>query len=179
MNLLKQFFLPLIGLCLVVACAMNRESVQTYAPELAPRYEAAEQQRDALGAELEAAKADVEAAKLTPETSDDEAADARVQALVPQIEALEAEFRDLELAFNRRQTEPFLGPLDAFVPGAKELIGLGLLPLLGKRSRKHYLNAAKRIPKGQLLVALGDVLKAFGLQHSSPESAAAAEVKKT
>lgn len=175
MNPLKQLLLPLLLLALVVACAMNRDSVRTHAPELLPQYEAAEAKEAELKAELETAKAELEAAQATEDTSDDQAAEARIRELAPKLEDLERQFLDLEQAFNRRQVEPFLGPLDPFIPGGKELITLGLLPLLGRRGRKHYGNALRNVPRGQLLTALGDIIKAFGLQHSTPQSAQAAE----
>ena len=157
------------------ACAsMDKESVRSQAPELLPQYEAAEAREAQLKSEMEAAQAALAAAQATEDPADDLAAEAQVRELAPKVEDLERQFQELELAFNRRQAEPFLGPLDAFIPGTKEMILFGLIPMLGKRGRKHYANVIRNTSRGQLLTALGDVIKAYGIQHSTPASAAAA-----
>lgn len=177
-TILTQTILPLLLIAGLFACAaMNRENVGSQAPELLPAFEQAQKDEAALKAEVADAAAAIEAAKLTEDPADDEAAEARARELAPKLEALESQLRQLEVAFNQRQAEPFLGPLDAFIPGGKELITLGLIPLLGARGRRHYANTIRNASKGQVLTALGDILKAYGLQHSTPESAKAAASK--
>lgn len=97
-----------------------------------------------------------QAAALTPDRADDA--------------AVEAQFAELEARVLQRNASPFA----SLLPGVGPVL-VGLVPLLGKRGRKHYGNAIKRLSRGQVMVAAGDVLKAMGAQHSSPESEAASQ----
>jgi hypothetical protein len=102
------------------------------------------------------AVADLEKAKQTPEPEDD----------------LEAEAALLEI--ERRATARRLEPITGALPYGIGALIQAAIPLLGSRGRRHYLNAVKSVSRGQLAVAAGDVLKAWGVSHSSPQSAAAA-----
>lgn len=81
-------------------------------------------------------------------------------------------FAELEAKVLQRRAQP----LNLLYPGLASMV-TAMVPLLGKRGRKHYKSAVKSVSKGQLLVAAGDVMKALGAQHSSPESEAAATPK--
>jgi hypothetical protein len=82
----------------------------------------------------------------------------------------EAVLAEIEGRVLRRQAEPFAGLLPYGLGGALT----SLVPLLGRRGRRHYGAAVKSLSRGRVLTAAGDVLKAMGAQHSSPASEAAA-----
>lgn len=104
------------------------------------------------------AVAQAEAAALTSDPADDAVAEARLVAL--------------EQAVIERNASPWA----SLLPGGIGVAAVSVLKVLGsRRVRRHYAGALKSISRGQVLVALGDVLKAEGASHSSPESAAAAD----
>lgn len=110
-----------------------------------------------LREEYDAAVKAAEDAALTPDPADDAAAEARLVAL--------------EQAVIERSASPWA----QLLPGGLGVAAISLLKVAGsRRVRRHYASAVKSISKGQVLTALGDVLKAEGASHSSPESAAAA-----
>lgn len=86
----------------------------------------------------------------------------------------EAELTRLEGQVLQRNAAPLAGLLPYGLGSALT----ALVPLLGRRGRKHYGNALKSISRGKVMNAAGDVLKAMGAAHSSPESAAAASQPK-
>jgi len=106
----------------------------------------------------EAAQQELEEAQKTPSPLDDQEAEAKLAAIESEI--------------LRHRALPFTDLLEPLGLGA---LAQALVPLLGKRGRKHYTNSVKSLSRGQLAVAAGDVLKAWGVSHSSPESAAAAD----
>lgn len=174
----RNFFTALVltafSLLLAASCALTRGSVEANRPDLLPQYDSMVVEEKGLKAELESARDALEAAAATEDPADDEEAAAAVDRIAGSMESLEGRFAVLEEAVNRRQAEMVGGPLNTLVPGAGTLL-LAAVPLLGRRGRKHYANALRSATKGQLLTAVGDVLRAMGARHSSPESASAAE----
>jgi len=80
--------------------------------------------------------------------------------------AVEAAWADLESRIAKRQASPFAALLPYGLGGlALELVGA----LGSKRKRKLYGSAIKNISSGQVAAAAGDALKAWGVQHSSPQ----------
>lgn len=93
-----------------------------------------------------------QAAALTPEVEDDLAA--------------EADWGEFESRMAKEQAAPFAGLL----PYGLGAIGLELVGVFAsRRKRKLYAEAIKNISKGQVAASVGDALKAWGAQHSSPQ----------
>jgi len=81
--------------------------------------------------------------------------------------AVEAEWERFESEVAKRQAGPFAGLL----PYGLGAVALEVVGALGsRRKRKLYGSALKNIGSGQVAAAAGDALKAWGVQHSSPQS---------
>lgn len=93
-----------------------------------------------------------QAAAATPEIGDDQ--------------AVEEAWADLEARIAKRQA----GPFAALLPYGLGAIALELVGVAGsRRKRKLYGSAIKSISSGQVAAAAGEALKAWGVQHSSPQ----------
>lgn len=104
-----------------------------------------------------------------------------------EVERLRAELANFEAEVIRRRGGPILAMLSTTFPPLLPLAPFAgaLLPLLGRRGRKHYWNAVKNVSpfvKGEdgstemsPVLAAMSILKGLGIKHSSPESEIAAE----
>lgn len=146
---MKQFLIALLGYALVLGAA----SFWLFGCSVT-RAQVPPDLRELYDAKVAA----LVAAQETPEPEDDEAA--------------EAELRELEEVVIERNT----GPLARLLPGGLAVIALEAAKVAGSsRVRRHYGNAVRNVARGQVWVAIGDVMRGLGAAHSSPASAAASQ----
>jgi len=148
MNRFRHFIPPTFGMillayALVLGMAMMVFSSCALSRESAPPDLLPEWDR------LELAE---QAAQATPDPADDQ--------------AVEEQFAELESRISKRQAQPFADLL----PYGLGALALEVVGAVGsRRKRKLYGSAIKSISSGQLAQAAGDALKAWGVQHSSPQ----------
>ena len=165
MNLPARLATVLV-LLLAPACSTGRDAVAVGSPQDLPTYDALTADVAQLTAELPALEQAAQDAKLTPSPADDAPAQAALSRHLSTLERAEAALAELEAQGIRNQGAPF-----------KDLLpyGLGALALeagvalFSKRKRTLYVKAVKSLSKGQLSTMAGDVLKAYGAAHSSPQ----------
>ncbi len=139
---LARYAMIVVGYGLALALAMSIVSCASDRASLPP---AARAEWD----RLEAAQA---AAEATPDPADD-------------LE-VEAEWAEFESRMAKEQASPFM----ALLPYGLGGIGLELVGIFAsRRKRKLYSTALKNIGSGQIAAAVGDGLKAWGVQHSTPQ----------
>lgn len=109
-----------------------------------------------------------------------EMADARASGDPVAIAAAEAKMDEFEARVLRERGGPIVGSVAAIAPALAPWSPLAmlLLPLLGKRGRKHGAAATKALVKGRLPTFLADVAKMSGAAHSSEDTKAVAEGNK-
>jgi hypothetical protein len=130
---------------------------------------------DHLEQEEQSAQSGVREAELraqeaveSPDPADDLPAAEQLAQANQALNSVEARFADLERRILERRGLKIAGPLNALYPGIGALV-MAAVPLVGKRGRKLYGSALRNTSKGQLMVAAGDILKALGASHSSPQ----------
>ncbi len=153
----------------IVACASpSRQEVTLHAPELLARFDELKSQEKTLHEQMPALEAAVEAAVASPSPDDDVPAAEALAAANQELNRVEAELAPIEERVHKGQAEPVAGVLGAIHPALGVLLMAGV-PLMGKRGRKLYGSAFRNGARGHLLTAAGDILKALGAQHSSPQ----------
>lgn len=162
------------GVSLGVACVTDRASVQSQAPDLLGEFDGMERQEKQLQSDVALSEARVRAADLTLDPADDLPAAEALASANRKLQALEDQFASFEQKFNERRVSPFIGPANVLLPGLGGSLLAAAVPLLGRRGRKLYVSAFRNLTKGQLLTSAGDILKAMGAQHSSPDTEAVA-----
>ena len=187
-------FLNILLTCLISAGCVAEQVVQT--PEEAATLEALKQDEADAKAAIAAAEAELAQAEASGDSASIEAARVKLLAAKGALQAAMQALVDFEAQLLRDRygtwvamlsSVPVVGP---WVVALGPLAG-GLVPLLGKRGRRHYKNAIKNLnpwtpPAGNSsatnnyvapVAALQDILRAWGVLHSSKgsESSAAAE----
>ena len=158
--------LAALSLALLSACATGRDAVAVGAPQDLPAYDALIADEARLVAELPALEHAAAEAAVTPDPADDAPAQAALAKHVSTLERVELALAELEERGIRGQGAPFK---DALPYGLGVLALEAGVALLSKRKRKLYVSAAKALGKGQVATMVGDVLKAYGAQHSTPQ----------
>jgi hypothetical protein len=148
------------------ACRASQASVEVYSPALAPAYKAAVEREAELTAELPKLEQAAAEAVATPDSSDDAPAVEQLAKANKELQAIEDALAEIETQNIRDQASPFAPLLPA---------GLGVIALeavtafASKRKRKLYSSAFRALTKGQLLTTTGEILKALGAKHSTPQ----------
>lgn len=155
-----------LALLLAPACAGGRDAVAVGSPQDLPAYDALTADVEQLAAELPALEQAVQAAKLTPSPADDAPAQAELARHLSALERAEAALAELEANGIRNQGAPFK---DLLPYGLGALVLEAGATLFSKRKRTLYVKAVKSLSKGQVSTMVGDVLKAYGAAHSSPQ----------
>lgn len=155
----------------MVACTVSEPEVRREAPDLIQEYTSAQDAEQKAAAQVAVAEQEAQAAAQSSDPSDDLPAAERLAAANRDLQAAEDKLAAIEAEILKRRASPFAALLPGSIGGAV----MALVPLAGKRGRKLYGSAFRNLSKGQLLTAVGDVLKAMGAQHSSPQPPPAPE----
>jgi len=161
----------LLSALAVAACAVSRDDVAVEASDLLEQYDALVADEAKAQESVASAEQQFEAAKNTPDQSDDLPAAEALAKANDGLSILEQRIARLEGEVVKRRASPLANLLPY---GLGSALLSSILPLLGSRGRKLYASAFRNLSSGRLLIAAGDILKAVGAQHSSPQPPPAA-----
>ncbi len=165
-------------LFLLSACSVTQENVP---PDTAATLDELQAFEAKAEADIEAGKAALSAALGTLDAKDDAKAAQAIQEAEGRLRLAREGLAELE----RRVLTERAGPIVGAIATAAGPIGatlypaiMGLVPLLGRRGRRHYANAMKNLApwvpdaNGEKGIAPGDaaldILRALGVLHSEP-----------
>lgn len=182
-------YLCMVACMLLVSCkGITREDLSA---DDQVTYDALVEQGAMAQQVLANARAELAAAQATGDVAAITDAEAKVAAAEQAVRDAEAQFADFERLVLKDRYGPLLAGLAA-IPGVGPIAAqfspllFTLLPLTTKRGRKHYRNAVREwnpwekgpsAGKGTVspIAGLEDLLRAWGLKHSSPDTEAVAD----
>ena len=164
----RSRLLPLILLAPLCACAASRDQVALHTPDSLELFDRLIAEERELKDQLPQLELAVEQAVISPSPKDDTPAAEALAVANRRLQEVEAQLEPIERRVNQGQARPVADAAGGIHPALSALV-MALVPLAGQRGRKLYWSALRSAARGQLLTSAGEILKAMGARHSSPQ----------